>query len=124
MISNYIYTNYSKEKYNKLADFLRSKTDFAKYNEKIDQSIYECLKHMLEKYNINEETVNAFLNDYYMAQIRKRQGNILYQQPMVIMLYILAKDHAAELQENWCFTHDMLSMVFSDLGISSIYYEY
>lgn len=108
-----------KEKYDKLTDFLRSKTDFANYNEKIDQSIYECVKPMLEKYNINEETVHAFLNDYYMDQIRKRQGNIIYQQPMVIMLYILAKDHAAELQENWCFTQDMLGMVFSDLGINS-----
>lgn len=38
---------------------------------------------------------------------------------MIIMLYLLAKDHAAELQEKWCFTQDMLSMVFSDLGINS-----
>lgn len=50
---------------------------------------------------------------------RRRQDKILYQQPMIIMLYLLAKDHAAELQEKWCFTQDMLSMVFSDLGINS-----
>ena len=74
---------------------------------------------MLEKYGINEETVNGFLNDYYIDKINKRQGKILYQQPMIIILYLLAKDHAAELQEKWCFTQDMLSMVFSDLGINS-----
>lgn len=36
---------------------------------------------------------------------------------MIIMLYILAKEHSAELEETWCFTQDMLSMIFSDLGI-------
>lgn len=108
-----------KEKYNQLTSFLRSKTDFANYNEKIDQSIYECLKPMLEKYSISEETVNGFLNDYYINKINKRQDKILYQQPMVIMLYLLAKDHPAELQEKWCFTQDMLGMVFSDLGMNS-----
>lgn len=115
----YDMVEHEKEKYSQLRNFLRSKINFANYNEKIDQSIYECLKPMLEKYGINEETVTGFLNDYYIDKINKRQGKILYQQPMIIMLYLLARDHAAELQEKWCFTQDMLSMVFSDLGMNS-----
>lgn len=106
-------------KYYNLINFLRSKIPFANYNEKIDRSIYECLNQMILKYNICEETVNIFLNEYYIDKINKRQDKIIYQQPMIVLLYILAKNHSAELEENWCFTPDMLGMVFSDLGITS-----
>lgn len=105
-------------KYYNLISFLRSKIPFENYNEKIDRSIFECISLMIEKYNIGEETVNNFLSDYYIDKINKRQSQMIYQQPMIIMLYILAKNYTAELEENWCFTQDMLSMVFSDLGIT------
>ena len=107
------------EQYYKLTAFLRSKICFSNYNEKINQRIFECIETMIEKYNINEESVNSFLNEYYISKITKRQDKIIYQQPMIIIIYILAKEHTAELEESWCFTQDMLSMVFSDLGINS-----
>lgn len=105
-------------KYCNLTNFLRSKIPFTNYNEKIDQSIFECINPMLEKYQINKETVDSFLSDYYIDKINRRQDKIIYQQPMIIMLYILAKEHTAELEVNWCYTQEMLSMVFSDLGIT------
>lgn len=46
---------------------------------------------------------------------------ILYQQPMIIMIYLLARDYAAESQEKWYSTQDMLGMVFSDLEINPDY---
>ncbi|MBD5515013.1 MAG: hypothetical protein HDR06_10285 [Lachnospiraceae bacterium] len=72
-----------------------------------------------QRLHICEETVNIFLNEYYIDKINKRQDKIIYQQPMIVLLYILAKDHHAELEESWCFTPDMLCMVFSDLGLTS-----
>lgn len=106
-------------KYYDLIKFLQSKYIFSNYSEKIDRSIYECLASMIERYDINEEKVNVFLNDYYKSRIRERQNKIIYQQPMIIIIYMLAKEHQAELEENWCFTRDMLVTVFSDLGIAS-----
>ncbi len=106
-------------KYYDLVDFLCSKISFPNYNEKIDRSIYECINLMLDKYNISKETINHFLSDCYIDKINKRQDTIIYQQPMIIVLYVLAEDHSAELEENWCFTQDMLGMIFSDLGIAS-----
>ena len=105
--------------YYNLIDFLCSKVSFENYNKKIDRSIFECINSMLEKYDINEDVINNFLNDYFIDKICKRQDITLYQQPMIIMLYILANEHSAELEENWCFTQDMLGMIFSDLGITS-----
>lgn len=107
------------KKYYDLVDFLCSKISFPNYNEKMDRSIYECINLMLDNYRINEEKINNFLTEYYIDKINKRHDLILYQQPMIIILYILAKEHPAELEENWCFTQDLLGMVFSDLGITS-----
>lgn len=108
-----------KRRYYDLVKYLKSKYTFSNYNEKIDRSIYECLESMIERYDINEEKVNMFLNDYYIDRIDERQSKIIYQQPMIIVIYILAKEHQVELEKSWCFTGDMLVPVFSDLGICS-----
>lgn len=105
--------------YYNLINFLCSKISFTNYNEKIDRSIFECINPMLKKYNINKDVINAFLSDYFIDKICKRRDITIYQQPMIVMLYILASEHSAELEENWCFTQDMLGMIFSDLGITS-----
>lgn len=106
-------------KYEVLNQYLKSKYNFLHYNCKINKDIYECLKSMIDNYSIDEECIDKFLNNYYLKKIDIRQNKILYQQPMIIIIYYLAKKHAAELQEKWKFTQDMLVMVFSDLGIQS-----
>lgn len=107
------------EKYYYLSKFLKSLFTFERYSEKIDKNIYESIRPMIDEYMVDERSVKNFLTDYYKNNIQKRQDDIVYQQPMIIMLYYLAKEHQAELEQRWCFTQEMLVPIFSDLGITS-----
>lgn len=106
-------------KYYDLTKFLQSKLEFKNFNDKINRSIYDCIESMIEKYSVGKIEIDQFINNYYIDNIEKRQNKIVYQQPMIIMIYYLARNYEAELQEKWNFTQEMLVMIFSDLGIQS-----
>lgn len=107
-----------EEKYYLLVEFLKSLFNFESYSEKIDKSIFECIESMINEY-VTEEKIKDFLNEYIINRIKERQNYVIYQQPMIIILYYLARSHYTELEQKWCFTPDMLVPIFSDCGISS-----
>lgn len=71
---------------------------------------------MIEKY-VDIDSIKGFITPF-LESIEENQDLILYQQPIVIALYFLAKNYSRELEDAWDFTLDILQPVFDDLGIS------
>jgi ppGpp synthetase/RelA/SpoT-type nucleotidyltranferase len=52
--------------------------------------------------------------------IQRRDGNFLFRQPAVLLLYLLASESAHEVERRWPFDsiREQLNFIFSDLGIA------
>ena len=104
-----------KEDYYCLNNELMKLIDFNNYDEKLNKSIYDQLEDMIKKY-IDISVVREFIKPF-LDNIKENQDLIIYQQPIIIILYYLAKEHSKELEEKWDLTLDILQPVFDDLGI-------
>ena len=89
--------------------------EFDNYDEKLSKSIYDQLGEMITKY-VDIGVVKDFIKPF-LGSIKENQDLIIYQQPIVIIIYYLAQMHSKELEEKWDLTLDMLQPIFDDLGI-------
>lgn len=92
---------------------------FQDYTDKINEDIFENLFEFVTKYNISENDVKKFIDakgNTILTKIGNRQDKILFKQPMVLLIYYLAKEHGRELLEKWYLPENELDMVYSDLG--------
>ncbi|WP_051685342.1 hypothetical protein [Clostridium sp. KNHs205] len=122
-----VYTLMEKEKikYYKFTNAFKTYIDFNNMSEKINKSLYDMVEEIVNNHNISVEQVQNFIvsKPFITENITLKSSRyIIYQQPIIYLIYYLAKSHSSELIESWDLTEDLLAPVFSDLGIS--YGEY
>jgi len=105
-----------KEDYYKLNYQLNKILEFGNYDDKLNRTIYEQIKDMILKY-VEIEMVKEFIEPF-LESIKENQDLIIYQQPMIIIIYFFAKGYSKELEKNWDMPLEILQPVFDDLGIS------
>lgn len=105
-----------KKDYNKLNKQIKEIFPFENYNEKFNRAIFDQLERMIKKY-IDIDSLKNFIAPF-MDSIKENQDLIIYQQPIIVVLYFLACNYSRELEEEWDLTLDILQPIFDDLGIS------
>lgn len=110
-----------KERYKLFTELFKRYYDFLQSSDKLNKSIFDSLEPIIDKHNINPDMVEEFINDRKFIRdriIEKESRYLIYKEPVIFLIYYLAKKHSYELSENWELTDDLLMPVFSDLGIS------
>lgn len=110
-----------KENYYKFNNSFNALYSFNNVGEKTNKSLYDMVENIIKKHEITAGQVSDFINSklFIIEIIKEKESRyILYRQPMIFLIYYLAKHHGKELEENWELTDDLLSPIFSDLGIS------
>lgn len=105
-----------KEEYYNLNRQLKEILTFFEYDEKLNRSIFEQLKVMISKY-VDVSKIKDFITPF-LDSIKENQDLVIYQQPIIIVIYFLAKNYSKELEETWDLPLDILQPVYDDLGIS------
>lgn len=118
-----VYKMIAEEKriYHEFNTLFKKYYTFSEMSEKINKSIYDSIENFVYKYNIKTEELNDFLEKkkYITQNIKEKETlNILYKQPMIYLLYYLAKNYPEELKEEWFMTEDVLEMIYIDIGYS------
>lgn len=85
------------------------------YDESLNKAVYEQLKEMIEEY-VDVNQLDDFIKPF-LESIKENRDLIIYRQPIIIVLYFLAKNYPMELEEKWNSTLDILQPIFDDLGI-------
>lgn len=111
----------SKEHYyNDFMKSLKDSYDFSCESDKLNRTIYDDILILIEKYEINDELIIQYLSErpYILNLIKLKDDNVLFNQPIVLVLYYLLEKHGHELLEIWNFPEDVLDPIKADLGIS------
>lgn len=110
-----------KRMYNEFNALFKKYYAFSEMSEKINKSIYDSIENFIYNHKIKVEQVNAFLEEkkFIIENVKEKEPlNLLYKQPMVYLLYYLAKNYPEELKEEWFMTEDVLEMIYIDIGYS------
>lgn len=110
-----------KENYYNFTNSFMALYTFKELGVKTNKSLYDMVESIIKKHEITVEQVMSFINSksFITDRIKEKESRyLLYRQPMIYLIYYLAKYHGKELEENWELTEDLLIPIFSDLGIS------
>ena len=110
-----------KERYNHFTSLFKSYYDFKESSDKLNKSIFDSLEPIIDKHNITIDSVKQFIDQkmFIRERIKEKESRyLIYKEPVIFLLYYLAKTHSSELPENWELTDDLLMPIYSDLGIS------
>lgn len=112
-----VYDMIEKEKkdYYDLTKKLNTIFEFRNYNESLNKSIYDNLEGMIKKYVDLRELQSKVCP--FLDNIQENQELVIYQQPMILVLYYLIQEHGKELEDTWDATTDMLAPIYADLGV-------
>ena len=116
-----VYDMIEKEKndYYELNKELLNIMEFKDYDDELNRSMYNSLSSMIERYVSGKVNLKEEIAEDIIENVRgKRDTFVLYKQPMVLILYYLAQDHAKEMLDEWEFTPEMLTPIYVDMGIS------
>lgn len=107
------YNNFTQ----KLMDYRHCSMD----SDKLNRVIYDDIFPIIEKYNISSDTVIEYIeqNKFILQDIDRQENNVLFKQPIIIVLYYLISKYRYELDDVWGFPQDMLTPIKTDLGIST-----
>ena len=100
-----------KELYNEITDF--------EWVERLNVTIFEAVRNIND--NLTVDTIKQFIEKYpdIPKSIKERWPyNLLYRQPIVLILFYLVENHRNVLRRKWPYTEDMIQPIFDDLGIS------
>lgn len=98
---------------------LYSEYNVPQYDEKLSTFIYDSIKNILEEGDLL--SLDHYLKGSHgLANIinRKYDSNLIYRQPIILLLFYLVEFRQHQLLENWPLPEYYLSPVFSDLGYS------
>ncbi len=106
--------------YNNFMKFLKDKYNFTLESDKLNKTIYDDINILLTKYQINAKKIEEYINEqsFILELIKEKQDNILFKQPIVLVLYYLVENHRHELISIWNFPDEFLDPIEADLGIS------
>jgi putative GTP pyrophosphokinase len=107
--------------YNNFMKILKDKYKFSWESDKLNRAIYDDVYELIEKYNVNADLMIQYIeaNSYIMALIKEKQTDILFNQPIIIVLYYLLGMHKYELCNIWQYPEEMLDSIKADLGIAT-----
>lgn len=116
----YNMVNSIEDKYNDFMKGLKDKYNFSFESDKLNRVIYDDIYLMLEKYHVTLDDLTKFIDDnkYILSLIEMKKSDILFNQPVIIMIYYLVYNYNHEFSEIWQLPDDMLDSVKVDLGIS------
>lgn len=100
-----------KKLYSEIAD--------VEWVERLNVTIFEAVRNINEELTI--DTLKQFIEKYpdIPKSIKERWPyDLLYRQPIVLMLFYLVENHRNVLRIVWPYTEDMIQPIFDDLGIS------
>lgn len=106
--------------YNDFMKALKDKYGFSCEGDKLNKTVYDDILNMIEKYSINFDLIVRYMEEkpYILDLIKTKDNNILFNQPIVLVLYYLLEKHSHELMEIWNFPEENLDPIKADLGIS------
>lgn len=97
--------------------FLENKI-FDGYSEKLNKAIYDNICSIVQKRNISVEDVKCIEKPFIIQGIELKAEDIIFKQPIIVLVYYLAKNYGSELKEIWDSSDSILEMIYCDLGIS------
>lgn len=110
--------NEEESQYNEFTKHFYDFGIFNNYSEKLNKAIYDNISNLVKKYNISLDDTKDIEKDFIIQNIKARKEEILFRQPIIMLIYLLAKNHGNELKEVWDDTDIILESIYSDLGIS------
>lgn len=99
--------------------FIYSKITFPQYEEELNIFISNSLLELTE--DVSNEDINDFLDEksFIKDKIRSNYNlNLLYKQPIVLMIYYLISNKRFKLRQLWPLTDEELRPFYTDLGIT------
>lgn len=122
---NRVYDMVEKErnKYKLFTECFNNIMKFPIESNKLDEELFDCIIPIVEKRKIKTEDIISFVEEYsyIVEKVREKQNdNILFRQPVIIMLYYLAYNYDKELTKLWGEVYDEEDLwpIFTDLGSS------
>lgn len=91
---------------------------FDGYSEKLNKAIYDNICSIVRKRDIKVEDVRSIEKEYIIQNIASKAEDIIFKQPVIILVYYLAKNYGNELKEIWDSSESILESIYCDLGIS------
>lgn len=116
----YDLVNEQENNYNEFMRELKGYIKFSFSDDKLNRVIYDDILPLIDKYNINAEKIINFINEnlYIKDNILQRKNNVLFSQPVVLIIYYCVGNYRYELDDIWCFPEDILDSIKADLGIT------
>lgn len=113
-------TNEHENTYNQFMIVLSSYMGFSSNTDKLNRAIYDDILPLIDKYSINAKKIINFINEniYIKENVLQRKNNILFSQPVVLIIYYCIENYLHELDDIWSFPEDVLDTIKSDLGIT------
>lgn len=93
---------------------------FPHYVESLNAAIFESYKSIIDSNRVSPDNVDAFIStkSFVLDRIEKNvYSDILYEQPIIYLLYYLTSNYSSTAQELWPFDASYIEPIFSDLGI-------
>ena len=86
---------------------------------KLCNVIIDAYADELKSFDLREVPEFIEANPFIKTRIcEKHDQDLLFRQPVVLLLYYLAKNRKHVTRARWLFTEDEISPIFTDLGIS------
>lgn len=116
----YDLVNEQENNYNEFMRGLDNYMDFSIDDDKLNRAIYDDILPLIDKYSINAKKIINFINEniYIKENVLQRKNNILFTQPVVLIIYYCVENYRHELDDIWSFPEDVLDAIKADLGIT------
>lgn len=70
-------------------------------SDKLNRAVYDNISALIKKYKITGKQVINFIedNNYILRDIERQNENLLFKQPVILLLYYLVENHIHELDD-------------------------
>lgn len=102
-------------------DAAKKQQRFSNYVESLNSCIFDLYKEIVQGYQISPDMVDAFLDEKTFIKNKVSRNiceDILFEQPIIYLLYYLASHYSSTAVDIWPFDSSYLTPIYTDLGIS------
>lgn len=108
------------EKFTELVSVLKPHSLSFEYNENLNRFIYVAFKSIIEEGRFISDLLQFIReNQYLEARVKSVDASnyLIRKQPIVYLIYFLARKQKYQLQELWPLTEEELRPLFNDVGL-------